>query len=208
VRAPGDIQEFASTKAGTLESVGYLLKIADPAERAPIIQQLVDGMLVTKDLAAYIKALKNPQATDENQQVADTHAIEQAPSPAPEPTSSILPTEEVQVQATTSTPTLDESRANATPVDEQHSNAAETMEKGADEPVADDSKTRTGVNAAPIRASEIAQAHTQTAKLKTLCKHMEDFDRWLHEQHIPLSDVEHEMLEKHGALVQATLNKY
>jgi hypothetical protein len=37
---------------------------------------------------------------------------------------------------------------------------------------------------------------------------MENFEHWLHEQHIPLSDVERGMLEEHKTLVQKILQKY
>ena len=57
-KAPEDIQTFISHKADSMRAVIYLLDIEDPAERAPIIEQLLKRTLTTEDLPAYIGEIK------------------------------------------------------------------------------------------------------------------------------------------------------
>jgi ParB family chromosome partitioning protein len=56
--APADIQAFVAAKADSMRAVIYLLDIEDPAERAPVIEQLLQRTLTTEDLPAYVEELK------------------------------------------------------------------------------------------------------------------------------------------------------
>src|SRR5258708_23449412 len=56
--APADIQAFVASKADSMRAVIYLLDIEDPAERAPIIEQLLQRTLTTEDLPAYLAELR------------------------------------------------------------------------------------------------------------------------------------------------------
>src|SRR5258706_15395268 len=56
--APADIQAFVAAKADSMRAVIYLLDIEDPAERAPIIEQLLQRTLTTEDLPAYLAELR------------------------------------------------------------------------------------------------------------------------------------------------------
>lgn len=62
-QAPDDIQAFVSVKTDSMRAVIYLLEIEDPAERAPIIKQLLDRTLTTEDLPAYVEELKRQKET-------------------------------------------------------------------------------------------------------------------------------------------------
>lgn len=70
-KAPEDIQAFISTKADSMRAVIYLLDIEDPAERAPIIDQLLKRTLTTEDLPAYLNELRQRKSAP--------------PTPLPEP---------------------------------------------------------------------------------------------------------------------------
>lgn len=185
-QAPADIQEFTSSGANTTRAAIHLLKIADPAERAPVIQQLVDGTLAIKDLPAHIEALQGQQTaeTHETEQTSQQHSINTIPS---------------TIVQSTSNSTVQEVRANETTIQDSH--VAET-EQDAGEQAAKPASTKKSVDAA------LTLARAQTSKLKLVCKRMEDFELWLREQHIAMSDVEREMLMSLESLVQYVLQTY
>jgi ParB family chromosome partitioning protein len=60
-QAPADIQAFIEAKSDSMRAVIYLLDIEDPAERAPIIEKLLNRTLKTEDLPAYIANMKKPK---------------------------------------------------------------------------------------------------------------------------------------------------
>lgn len=74
--APSDIQEFISAKPDSMRAVIYLLDIEDPAERAPIIERLLQRTLTTDDLPAYIEEVRRRK-----------HEVPPAPEPAITPPS-------------------------------------------------------------------------------------------------------------------------
>jgi ParB family transcriptional regulator, chromosome partitioning protein len=56
--SPADIQAFVTAKPDSMRAVIYLLDIEDPAERAPIIERLLQRTLTTEDLPAYVEEIK------------------------------------------------------------------------------------------------------------------------------------------------------
>ncbi|HLZ61825.1 MAG TPA: ParB/RepB/Spo0J family partition protein [Ktedonosporobacter sp.] len=57
-QAPEDIQAFIAMKEDSVRTVTYLLEIEDPAERAPIIEQLLKKTLTVNDLPGYIETMR------------------------------------------------------------------------------------------------------------------------------------------------------
>jgi ParB family chromosome partitioning protein len=101
--APPDIQAFITAKPNSMRAVIYLLDIEDPAERAPIIDRLLQRTLTTEDLPGYVDEIKR-QKTEQPalpapiiepvaQQtppfaplIAETHGIQVLAEPDPQPT--------------------------------------------------------------------------------------------------------------------------
>ncbi|HLZ63640.1 MAG TPA: ParB/RepB/Spo0J family partition protein, partial [Ktedonosporobacter sp.] len=96
--APEDIQAFIVNKADSLSTVTYLLEIEDPAERAPIIEQLSQKILTVVDLPEYIEEMKRHKLMDVSPAVErpaqspmaeapmqSSAAVLSEPSPAMEP---------------------------------------------------------------------------------------------------------------------------
>lgn len=59
-RAPADVQAFMTHKPDSLRAVASLVAIAEPALRAQVIQQLVEGRLTTDEIPGYLEALRQP----------------------------------------------------------------------------------------------------------------------------------------------------
>jgi hypothetical protein len=158
--------------------------------------QLIDGTLVTNDLPAYIEALKEPKDPDKDQQIIDTPAIGQVPSsPLANQSTSATTPDEAPTMAVSALP-LSETRAASKAVAHGSQASERVVKAKVNDAVSSESEAR-----------NLVMARTQTAKLKTVCKNMENFEHWLHEQHIPLSDVERGMLEEHKTLAQKILQK-
>ncbi|HEX4207117.1 MAG TPA: hypothetical protein VHZ51_23545 [Ktedonobacteraceae bacterium] len=179
-----DIQEFASTRMGNIHAVIHLLKIVDPTQRASVIQQLTNRPFATEDLPAYVEATNN-------QKTAEVQVMEQLPSVHGRAgAKAFTPTTQ---EPATSLPKLDETATGKAP-------AARTAQSAPAPTVVDGS--------IPGRAEALARARTQITKLKTACKQLEDYERWLHTYDSHVSNAEHELLEKHETLLQKILHTY
>jgi hypothetical protein len=100
--APPDIQAFITAKPNSMRAVIYLLDIEDPAERAPIIERLLQRTLTTEDLPGYVDEIKRQkteppaspapiidmveQMPPAAQTIAETHGIQVRAEPDPQPT--------------------------------------------------------------------------------------------------------------------------
>jgi ParB family transcriptional regulator, chromosome partitioning protein len=100
--SPPDIQAFITAKPNSMRAVIYLLDIKDPAERAPIIERLLQRTLTTEDLPGYVDEIKRqkteqpiaPAPTIEPveqippaaQTVAETHGLQALKEASPQPT--------------------------------------------------------------------------------------------------------------------------
>jgi ParB family chromosome partitioning protein len=99
--APPDIQAFITAKPNSMRAVIYLLDIEDPAERAPIIDRLLQRTLTTEDLPGYVDEIKrqknephiSPALAVEPEQtppiaptVTETHGIQALAEPRSQPT--------------------------------------------------------------------------------------------------------------------------
>lgn len=80
--APADIQAFVTAKPDSMRAVIYLLDIEDPAERAPIIERLLQRTLTTEDLPAYVEEIKRQK---QEISLPPSHSLPSQPVSSPSP---------------------------------------------------------------------------------------------------------------------------
>jgi len=182
--APADIQAFVQMKADSMRAVIYLLDIDDPAERAPVIEQLLKKTLTTEDLPAYIEQLKQRPLI-------------------PTPSQLSAP---VLFHAETTSPAQD-----ATQVVDKHAEGAASSQARATIPPFQEGTTTPAPPTAIAREShkesqrDLSPARTRQVKLKTILRYLGEYQKSLKGQEEGITEDERDLLRQISNTVQGLL---
>ena len=194
--APEDIQTFITAKPDSIRAVIYLLDIEDPADRAPVIEQLLKRTMTTEDLPAYVEELrkkKHPSLVPFVEIAAQQTVKESTPQqPA------TLPLEEIAAQQTIREP----DSQPQTPKDQFEKPEALAREAHPSDMASVASSSKSEAEVVPQTNRALSQARIRQVKLKTILRYANEYQKLVEEQG-ELSDDERDILKQIAVIVKA-----